>query len=379
MRKVTTVNLNGRAYQLEDSAYEKLQAYLHQAEATLAGNPDRAEVMIDIEQAIADKCERVLERGKNVVTTKQLSDILEQMGEVEDSNEAAADEAHTAKDSAKTKGKASAEPESSTKRLFVVREGSMILGVAQGIGAYLGVDANLVRIVFIILTFVTSGFWILVYILLGVILPSAKTEAELAEAYGKPVTAQDIVERARERVPDSESLKRFSDAAMRVLRLTAKITSIALYSIFGIITSVWILVLGQLMMGNLDFRDQLAVLNGWHSWVAVTAVYAAVSIPIIGIARLLYRCSEERPQATNVAVETGFGLAWGLAVTALIMLGVGYGHTFADYVDQHQGYLDIGDSHICVDSTRCDTNNPEYRFGPESEQEPEFRFESQQQ
>jgi hypothetical protein len=84
MRKVTTINLNGRAYQLEDTAYETLQAYLQKAEKELAQNPDRHEVMIDLEQAIADKCDGVLSGGKTVVNEAQIKTILEQMGDVRD-------------------------------------------------------------------------------------------------------------------------------------------------------------------------------------------------------------------------------------------------------------------------------------------------------
>ena len=239
MRKVTTINLNGRAYQLEEPAYEKLQTYLHRAETTLADNPDKAEVLLDIEQAIADKFERALERGKNVVSTKQLTDILERMGEVENSD-ANTDDTKASSKSKRDDLKTSTEVSPAPKRLFVIREGAMLLGLAQGVGAYFGIDANIVRIIFIALTFATSGFWILVYILLGCLLPVAKTEAELAEAYGKPVTAQDIVERAKERAPDSASLKRFSDATMRIIRALCKVASVGLFVLFGIITAVWI-------------------------------------------------------------------------------------------------------------------------------------------
>src|SRR5438552_2454747 len=122
MRKVATINLNGQAYQLEEQAYDKLQTYLHHAETALAKDPDKAEVLADIEQAIADKCERLLQNGKNVVTTEQLVDILDQMGAVES-------------DETETKGSPAGE-RSGPKRLFVVREGAIFMGVCRGIGAY---------------------------------------------------------------------------------------------------------------------------------------------------------------------------------------------------------------------------------------------------
>jgi len=55
MQKVTSVNLNGNAYQLEEDAYEALQTYLEQARKKLADNPDKVEIMQDFAQAIAEK------------------------------------------------------------------------------------------------------------------------------------------------------------------------------------------------------------------------------------------------------------------------------------------------------------------------------------
>ena len=52
MNKVTTVNLNGRAYQVEEQAYEQLRAYLDEAARLIADDPDCREIMADLEQAI---------------------------------------------------------------------------------------------------------------------------------------------------------------------------------------------------------------------------------------------------------------------------------------------------------------------------------------
>src|SRR5262245_6028741 len=83
MNKVITVNLNGNAYQVEENAYDALSDYLADADSKLAGNPDRAEIMGDLEQAIADKCNKFLSPHKNVITKTELDQILNEMGPVE--------------------------------------------------------------------------------------------------------------------------------------------------------------------------------------------------------------------------------------------------------------------------------------------------------
>ena len=55
MQKVITINLNGNAYQLDESGYEALHKYLADASRALESNPDRAEIVSDLEQAIAEK------------------------------------------------------------------------------------------------------------------------------------------------------------------------------------------------------------------------------------------------------------------------------------------------------------------------------------
>ena len=49
MRPVTRVSLNGRALQLEDDAHALLSQYLESAARALDANPDRAEILADLE------------------------------------------------------------------------------------------------------------------------------------------------------------------------------------------------------------------------------------------------------------------------------------------------------------------------------------------
>ena len=57
-----------------------MREYLARAERTLSDNPDRAEIMADLEQAIADKCQRYLNPHKTVVTASEIDGIVAEMG-----------------------------------------------------------------------------------------------------------------------------------------------------------------------------------------------------------------------------------------------------------------------------------------------------------
>jgi phage shock protein PspC (stress-responsive transcriptional regulator) len=184
MERVVTINLNGNPYQLEEPAYDALRAYLGRADAALTENPDRAEIVRDLEQAIADKCAAYLSPHKTVVNASEMSTILDEMGPVE--TEAEGSEAG-----------ARVVNEAPRKRLYRVRDDAKIAGVCAGIGAYFDIDANIIRLLFIVATLFTSGFVILIYIALMFLVPSAHTSEEWAAAHGIPFNAQEVIDRAK--------------------------------------------------------------------------------------------------------------------------------------------------------------------------------------
>ena len=66
----------------------------------------------------------------------------------------------------------------------------MIGGVCSGLGAYIGLDPIIVRILFIL--FLIFGIGALVYIILWIVVPEARTTAQKLEMRGDPVNASNI-------------------------------------------------------------------------------------------------------------------------------------------------------------------------------------------
>jgi phage shock protein PspC (stress-responsive transcriptional regulator) len=181
MNKVITVNLNGNAYQLEETGYIALDEYLADAEAKLKNNPDLMDIIADLEQAIADKCNKHLTPGQNVITRSEIEQILNEMGRIEpDTGEGADDQTDSG----------------APKHLYRIREGAMIAGVCKGIAAYLNVDVTMVRLACGILAIASAGAVALAYFVAMIIIPPADTLEEHAEAYGLPFNAQELVDQA---------------------------------------------------------------------------------------------------------------------------------------------------------------------------------------
>jgi phage shock protein PspC (stress-responsive transcriptional regulator) len=205
MNKVVTVNLNGRAFQVEEQAFELLRAYLDEAARLLAEDPDCLEIMADLEQAIGDKGARYLGAGRNVLGETEMSRILEEMGPVETGTEAtgAGPAAGSSQGAASGSGASAAPRETAgPKRFYLIKEGAMVAGVCNGLAAYFGMDPTIVRLIFVGLLILSTGFFAIVYLVLMVVVPEAATPEERAAARGLPFNAQELVEQAKRHYAD---------------------------------------------------------------------------------------------------------------------------------------------------------------------------------
>jgi phage shock protein PspC (stress-responsive transcriptional regulator) len=201
MQKVITINLNGNAYLLDESGYEALRAYIDHAEGQLGQNPDRLEIVRDLEQAIAEKCARFLGPGKTVVSAAEVQQILSEVGPVDGGPATSSGGAATSHD---------VNTSPPPKRLYQIREGAMLSGVCNGLAAYFNLDPTIVRVAFVVsgvleLATTDDPPWmtVMVYVLLMFLVPYAKTSAQLAAAQGTsrgvPYRVQDFVERIKRR------------------------------------------------------------------------------------------------------------------------------------------------------------------------------------
>ena len=195
MQKVISINLNGIAYQLEEGGYGVLRDYLSRAERELKDNPDRAEIMLDLEQAIADKCQRFLGPHKAIVTEAEVAQIVAEMGPVSSGPDG--EGAGQKSEGGAKQGGSAASASSTAKRLYRLPEGAMLAGVCNGLAAYLQVDVTLVRIGFVVLALLTKGVGILVYVALMFAVPEATTAEAQAAASGSPINAKEIVDRVK--------------------------------------------------------------------------------------------------------------------------------------------------------------------------------------
>ncbi len=174
MKKIININLSGRVIPIEDSAYEKLQAYIESLRRYFANEESRDEIINDIESRIAELLHEKIRKGATAITDEDVNEVIASMGTVEDFE---AEE----KENASSATTASASQESNQQnysyaekkprgRLYRDSNDKFIGGVCSGLASYLNVDPAVVRLLFAIIGFGT-GIGFLAYIILWIVLP----------------------------------------------------------------------------------------------------------------------------------------------------------------------------------------------------------------
>jgi phage shock protein PspC (stress-responsive transcriptional regulator) len=321
MNKVITINLGGNAYQLEEGGYDALRAYLETAAARLQGNPDRDEIVSDIERAIAEKFRALLASHKTVVVTKEVAAVLAEMGPIEADSGEAADSGASSASGHGTAGEERAAWRGGTpRRLYRIHEGAMIAGVCNGIAAYVNVDPTLVRLAFVMLTMLW-GTGLLVYLVMAFVVPEARSPEEKAAASGNPSTAQEFIRRAKEGY--YEAMKGFPDRNAR---------------------REWKRRFKQDMRANADQWR-----HNWHCYWAEHAPFhpgMGFALPLLsllhGAAKVLWICALISLLATGAV----FGLALPANVpvwVAALLLFIAYGILACPLkIARHACYRDLG-------------------------------------
>jgi phage shock protein PspC (stress-responsive transcriptional regulator) len=272
MNKVTTINLGGNSYQLEEPGYEKLHAYLNDAKSKLGSNPDREEIILDLERAIAEKCDTYLSAHKSVVSEADVDQIIKDMGPVHADGEQGTVPPGTA-------------PADSPKRLYRVREGAWLFGVCAGLAAYLNIDVAIVRILAVVLLFGTHGGIILAYIIAAIFIHRADTPEKRAAAHGVPFSTQDFIARTYdlgdEIRANSQDWKRYRRAWKQDRRISRYHSSPLIGPLLAVLWIVWLFALISLLTTHAVFGLALPVGMSIGLAIALLAVlYVVIVTPL---------------------------------------------------------------------------------------------------
>lgn len=193
MNKTISVNIGGRVFNIEELAYDKLNRYLNTIRGYFENHESTDEIISDIELRIAELFMERISNQKQVITLADVDEIITIMGKPEDYVDAEEDEDDPEFASAKSAR--------AKRRVFRDPDNKVVAGVCSGISAYFGIDPIILRAIFAI-SFVFYGSGLLVYIVLAIIIPKAKTTAEKLQMHGEAVTVDNISRKVNESFQD---------------------------------------------------------------------------------------------------------------------------------------------------------------------------------
>ena len=191
MNKTELINIAKQPFYIETPAYKILKDYLDDIKT----HYDAQAVLDDIECSIAEKLAGTLKTKETVVELSEIKLIIDQLGSVDDIASSDGE-------------KLEQDPSSGSKhakRLFRDTKNGELGGVAAGLAAYFGIDVTWVRLAFVIITFL-NGFGILLYLIMWVITPEAKTLKDEYAMRGRNQTLIDIERNVKEKA------KQFTDS-----------------------------------------------------------------------------------------------------------------------------------------------------------------------
>ena len=363
MKKAMQISLGGMYFHIDEDAYNLLQEYTSSLRDYFSKEGESGnEIIDDIEQRMAELLNARISEKKQVINLDDINQAIKTLGKIEDF------EFEKPANGTDSGNEYQAFSRKTNRRLYRDPDNSVLGGVCSGLAAYFNVDPWVVRIIFIIMLFINViippfislfGFGILLYIILWIVIPKARSTAQKLQMRGEPVTVRNIkrsindeyqkVKSGFEGFSKSEGYKKTKDVAEEVLHVIGRII-LVFFKIIVSFIGIALLIVGILLLAGVG----TAIFSRFHwfgpfNWhfpnifipnisdffvnPATASIVAAcliilIAIPVIslivwGIKLLLnVRGSNKVLQAMAVTV-------WVIALIVLIALVFTEGEAFA--------------------------------------------------
>ncbi|MDC7993851.1 PspC domain-containing protein [Altibacter sp. HG106] len=342
MNKTVNINLAGTFFHIDEDAYGKLSRYLDAIRKSLSDPHGSDEIMRDIEARIAELFSEKLESSTQVVTLKELDEVIAVMGQPEDYqvDEEIFDD---------TPPQAKRTQYSSNKKLYRDIDDKFISGVSSGLGHYLGIDALWIRLLWIVLVLAGFGSPILVYILLWILVPAAETTSEKLHMTGEAVNISNIEKKFKEgyenvadRVKNvdydkyGKKVKRgasgffetLGSILLVILKIFVKIIGVfliivSLSTLIGLVVGMFTLgSAGFWGMGELGAYISLVDTTNIPIWLVAVLLFFAIGIPFFVVFILGLKLLITNIKSIGTPAKIVLLLVWVLSLIGLGILGV---------------------------------------------------------
>lgn len=198
MKKTFNINLAGFAFTIDEDAYSLLHDYLNTIEHAFSKEEDSKEISLDIEARVAELLMEKTTSGSPIVTIRDVEEVIERVGKPEEMIEE--DSISLSSEDGETVNFRKEERIITPppyippvkKKLFRDPQNSMLGGVCSGLAHYMNLDPTVVRLATVLLTVLSVSTVAIVYIVLWIVVPEARTPLERMQMLGEAPTMENI-------------------------------------------------------------------------------------------------------------------------------------------------------------------------------------------
>ncbi|MCQ2361389.1 MAG: PspC domain-containing protein [Paludibacteraceae bacterium] len=257
MNTTVNINLSGMAFIINEDAYKSLQQYIHSFEEKY----DDKEIAKDIESRLAELFTDYLSKlGRQVIDMEDVKRAIEQIGEpdFEEQTERTAEQ-----------------PKKRVRKFYRDPLNCIIGGVSSGIATYAGIDTSLVRLLWVLLFILCTPIAALVYLLMWIIIPEAKTPTQRLEMQGLDITTENLQNESANIIAN-----RGNNGCLSLLGKTFIILSVLclVFPLFFVI-----LLLPIMLIGVTGVVTAAPLFSGVSAAFAIAAILAIILCPLIAL------------------------------------------------------------------------------------------------
>jgi phage shock protein PspC (stress-responsive transcriptional regulator) len=335
MNKTVNINLGGIFFHIDEDAFQKLTRYFDAIKRSLSSSSGQEEIIHDIEMRIAELISAKHTSDKQVISLKEVDEIIAVMGQPEDYRI----------DDESTDNPIPFSTNRKTKKLYRDSENKVIGGVASGLGHYFGVSSSVFKALFLLFFFAGFGTGVIAYLVLWFVVPEALTTSEKIEMKGESVTISNIEKKVREEFETmSDKIKNVDGSSVGVQAQSAADTFISVltklvkglskiigivivaYSaitLFGITVMTLVLTLTS-SMKNTPWENAISAFVNTDApfWAIILLGFLALAIPYFFFLRLGLKIISNRVKPMGSIPRFTLIGVWIIAVLSLVYFGL---------------------------------------------------------